>query len=204
MIILVLTYCSVLSLFDNKSRVDRLKSIDSRATGIVKKHADQARAVISPSTGLIKKTCLHVCVYMYCWKMVLELCGIFQFVEPRKMYCNNSISLNLPSDRTELSKRSVYFSGAKLYNELPVQIWQLDSFEKFRKSINTFFDWDRIHWIIVFLILGNIDLKVKKRSEMLLNFSMEILNKTFLFSSFSALKFYLNFGDWALLHLTVF
>ena len=47
---------------------------------------------------------------------------------------NNSISLNLPSIRTEFSKRSVYFSSAKLYNELPVQIRKLDFFEKFQKS----------------------------------------------------------------------
>ena len=54
---------------------------------------------------------------------------------------NNSVSLNIPSVRNEFSKGSVYFSGAKLYNELlHVQIQQLESFEKFRKTINTFFD----------------------------------------------------------------
>ena len=40
LIIPVLTYCSVLSIFDNKSRVNRLKSIDSPATRIVNRHAD--------------------------------------------------------------------------------------------------------------------------------------------------------------------
>ena len=68
---------------------------------------------------------------------------------------------------SEFSKRSVYFSGAKLYNELPVQIWQLDSFEKFRNSANTILDWDRRHWIIAFLILYNINLKPLRRGEML-------------------------------------
>ena len=55
LIIPVLTYCSVLSIFDNKSRADLLKSIDSRATRIVNKHADQAHAVTLPSIVLIKK-----------------------------------------------------------------------------------------------------------------------------------------------------
>ena len=68
---------------------------------------------------------------------------------------------------SEFSKRSVYFSGAKLYNELPVQIWQLDSFEKFRNSANTILDWDRRHWIIAFLILYNINLKALRRGKML-------------------------------------
>ena len=108
---------------------------------------------------------------------------------------NNSVSLNMPSVRIEFSKGSVYFSGAKLYIKLlHVQIQQLESFEKFRKTINTFFDWDRKHWIIAFLILRTIDLKVLSRSKMLLNFSTEISYKSFfrwfggfsLFSPFSA------------------
>ena len=47
--------------------------------------------------------------------------------------CTRKNLINLLSVRTEFLKRSVYFSGAKLYNELPVQIQQLYSFEKFRK-----------------------------------------------------------------------
>ena len=40
LIIPVLTYCSVLSSFGNKSRADRINSVDSRATRIVNRHAD--------------------------------------------------------------------------------------------------------------------------------------------------------------------
>ena len=39
---------------------------------------------------------------------------------------NNSASLNLLSVKNEFSKKSVYFSGAKLYNELPFQILVFD------------------------------------------------------------------------------
>ena len=61
LIIPVLTYCSVLSIFDNKSRGDRLKSIDSRATRTVNKHPDQAHAVTLLSIASIKKK--HACMY---------------------------------------------------------------------------------------------------------------------------------------------
>ena len=112
---------------------------------------------------------------MYWWKIEGEnFAEYFSLLKDQKHTRNNSVRLNLRSVKTEFLKRSVYFSGAKLYNELPVQIWQLDFFEKFRKSINTFFDWDRRHWIIAFLILHNINLEVLRRNEMLLNFSMEI------------------------------
>ena len=50
------------------------------------------------------------------------------------------ILLIFQSLKTEILKRFVYLSGAKLYNELPVQIRQLDFFEVFRKSVNTIFD----------------------------------------------------------------
>ena len=55
LIIPVLTYCSVLSSFGNKSRADRINSVDSRATRIVNRHADQAHAVTLPSIASIKK-----------------------------------------------------------------------------------------------------------------------------------------------------
>ena len=50
------------------------------------------------------------------------------------------ILLIFRSLKTEILKRFVYLSRAKLYNELPVQIRLLDSFEIFRKSINTIYD----------------------------------------------------------------
>ena len=97
----------------------------------------------------------------------------------KKSTRDNWISLNFSSVRTEFSKKSVYFSGDNPYDELPVQIHQLDSFAKFRNSINTFFDWDRRYWIIAFLIICSNDLKILRRREMFFNFSMDILHKSF-------------------------
>ena len=136
----VLTYCSVLSIVDNKSKADCLRSIDSRATRIVNRHPDQAHAVTLSSIVSIKKK--HACLFLHkCidGKLCENFAEYFSLLSHEKRTRNNSISLNLPSVRTQFSKRSVYFSVAKLYNDLPVQIRQLDSFEKFRNSINTFF-----------------------------------------------------------------
>ena len=100
-------------------------------------------------------------------KLCENFAEYFRLLSHKKWTRNNSTNLNLLFVTSEFSKRSVYFSGAKLYNELPVQIWQLDSFEKFRNSANTILDWDRRHWIIAFLILYNINLKALRRGKML-------------------------------------
>ena len=128
LIIPVLTYCNILSIFD------------SRATRIVDRHADQAHTVTLPFIALIKKK--NACMFVRKFidrKLCENFAEYFGLLSHEKRTRNNSISFNFPSVRNEFLKRSVYFSGAKLCNELPVWIHQLDSFEKFRNSINTFF-----------------------------------------------------------------
>ena len=180
MIIPVLIYCNVLSIFDNRLTADHLKSIDSCATRIVNKHADKAHTVTLPFISSIKKK--HACV-LVCkcvdGKFCENFAEFFSWLSHEKSTRDNWISLNFTSVRTEFLKKSVHFSGDNPYNELPVQIHQLESFEKFRNSINTFFDWDRRYWIIAFLILCSNDFKILRRREVLLNFSMDILHKSF-------------------------
>ena len=131
-IIPVLTHFSILSISNGKSRADGFKSIDSCATRIVSRHADQAHTITWPSIASIKKK--HTCLFVHkCidGKLCENLTEYFSLLSHEKCTRNNSISLNLSSVRTEFSKRSAYFSSAKLYNDLPVQIRQLDSFERF-------------------------------------------------------------------------
>ena len=60
----------------------------------------------------------------------LKLCEnfpeYFSLLSHEKRTRNNSGSLNLLSVKIEFSKKSVYFSGAKLYNELHLQILVFD------------------------------------------------------------------------------
>ena len=107
-IIPVLTYCSVLSIFDNKLRADRLRSIDSRVTRIVNRHVDQAHTVSLPSITLIKKkhACLFVCKYID-GKFSENFAEFSSLLSHEKRTRNNSISLNLQSIRTQFLKRSV-------------------------------------------------------------------------------------------------
>ena len=125
LIIPVLAYYTILSIFDNKSRAARLSSIDSRATRIANIQADQAHAVTLTPTASMKMK--HACMFA-------RKCIDGKLFEKFAEYFSLMSHKNLPSVETEFSKRSVYFSRAKLYNELPVQIRQLDSFEIFPVS----------------------------------------------------------------------
>ena len=61
-IIPVLTHFSILSITNDKSRADCFKSIDSRATRIVSRNADQAHTITWPSIASIKKK--HTCTFV--------------------------------------------------------------------------------------------------------------------------------------------
>ena len=86
LIIPVLIYCSVSSIFDKKSRADCRKSVDSCTTRIINRRADQVHAVTLQSIASIKKK--HVCMFVHkCIDGKLyELSTIFQFAEPRKTH----------------------------------------------------------------------------------------------------------------------
>ena len=93
LIIPVLTYCSILSIFEDKSRADHLKSIDSRATRIVNKHADQAHTVTLQSIALIKKK--HACMFVRkCidGKLCENFAEYFSLLSHEKGTKNNSVS----------------------------------------------------------------------------------------------------------------
>lgn len=59
-------------------------------------------------------------------KLCENIAEYLSLLSHEKRIRNNSASLNLLSVKNEFSKKSVYFSGAKLYNELPFQILVFD------------------------------------------------------------------------------
>ena len=91
LIILVFTYCSVLSIFDNKSRADHLKSIDSGATRIVNRHVAQVHSFSLPSIASIEKK--HACLFVresIDWKLCENFAEYFSLQSHEKRTRNNS------------------------------------------------------------------------------------------------------------------
>ena len=66
--------------------------------------------------------------------------GVIQIAQPIRQ--NRSVeapSIYLPIPRTELFKKSVYYYGANLWNDLPATIRLLNDTDSFKLEINTFF-----------------------------------------------------------------
>ena len=141
LILPVLTYCSLLFIYDNKSKSEKLASIDSRAIEIVNRNTDEPCAVVLPSITSIKKK--RACMFV---RKCLDntVCSNFEnyytVLEHDNFTKNKSNGLKLPRVRTEFGKRSVYFAGAKVYNELPISVRKSKTFSEFRNSVNLFFN----------------------------------------------------------------
>ena len=48
---------------------------------------------------------------------------------------NNSLKAELPKVRLEFARKSFYYMGAKLYNDLPKECRQEDNFSTFKRKI---------------------------------------------------------------------
>ena len=53
---------------------------------------------------------------------------------------NNEYLLKLPTIRTEYARKSFYFMGAKLYNDLPLELRKIESYRDFENSITEHFN----------------------------------------------------------------
>ena len=72
------------------------------------------------------------------WRNVRN--GVIQIAQPiRQNRSAGAPSIYLPIPRTELFKKSVYYYGANLWNDLPANIRQLNDIDSFKLEINKFF-----------------------------------------------------------------
>ncbi len=53
---------------------------------------------------------------------------------------NNKHLLKLPAIRTEYARKSFYFMGAKLYNELPLEIRKAENYRDYERQITEHFN----------------------------------------------------------------
>ena len=52
---------------------------------------------------------------------------------------NNTKMLQLPVIKTEYARKSFYFTGASIYNKLPIELREIENIDKFKDSLNTIF-----------------------------------------------------------------
>ena len=72
-----------------------------------------------------------------------DICEHFQnyftLIEHKKETRNNKCTLRLPSIKKEYARKSFLYMGAKVYNELPLDIRQTETFKEFVEKLKMHF-----------------------------------------------------------------
>ena len=139
MVLPAFTYCGILQLKYTNTQLSRLSSLHSRALKIVfrdgrpnKKltsvvNANKTRACKLVRKCLDKETCE-------------QLQNHFTLQEHERQTRNNTYTLKLPRIKTEYARKSFLFMGAKVYNELPLELRKIENYEEFEKQLKDYFN----------------------------------------------------------------
>ena len=132
----LLTYCGIINLKHTKSQLDKFISIDKRARAIVNDNAIKIPSSIEKQ--IYKRACILVrksLSYVLCDNFE----NYFTINKHAKETRNHLLLLNLPKVKLKFSRKSFYFYGAKLYNELPNAIRSEKSFSSFITKLGDHF-----------------------------------------------------------------
>ena len=137
MIVPIMTYCGSIQLSTSRTQQTSLAKIDRRASTLI--YGKTSSKLVKSTYGKIKKQaciivrkCLNedVCSPMKCY---------FQINDNNRVTRNNKLSIRLPKIRLEVGRKTFYYSGAKLYNTLPLEIRKIISLDAFKKQLSTYF-----------------------------------------------------------------
>ena len=128
MITPLIMFNSTIKLNFSNTQLNRLSSLDNRATQISK--------IAIPSTRdlIVRNACkmVYKCIQK---ESCYNLHNYFQILSHEKFTRNNAYIVQLPKVKLETAKSGFYFMGAKLYNSLPLDIRKSNSFYEFNTKI---------------------------------------------------------------------
>ena len=128
---LLTSSCTLKSPYNNKQKL-KYNSLDRRAQKIIKLNVLSIENLANCERVLLVKSCL-------CKELNEEFNNYFKLFEHKYNSRNNSKSLKLPPVKLKLAKQGFYFFGGVLYNSLPIEIRDTDSYEKFKELVKTHF-----------------------------------------------------------------
>ena len=135
MILPTFTYCGILQVKLTNTQISRLSSFHSRSPKIVYggKTADK-KGLMSVINANKLRDCKLVRKYLD-----KDICGHFQnyfsLIEHDKETRNNNCTLRLPNIKKEYARKSFLYMGAKMYNELPLDVRQTKAYKEFVEKI---------------------------------------------------------------------
>ena len=138
MIVPTITYCSPLQANLTSTRKKCLQSFVNLASKIIAHNSNISAKL--PSLESI--TNRHLCYFVRKFpdnETCEQFENYYELLQHRLGTRLNNALLRLPKVRTEYGKRSVLFTGAKVYNELPIETRKINDFMKFKLSVKRFY-----------------------------------------------------------------
>ena len=136
MIVPVVTYCGILNLKLTTGQSRKLAALHERAIRIIGTNSKEC-SVLSPEKSNIKRACVLV-------HNILnnDICDALQSHitthEPIKTTRNNKCLATLPRIKTEYGRKGFYYKGAKLYNDLPINVRTAENKKDFNEKLDLF------------------------------------------------------------------
>ena len=129
-IIPALLYTYIVQLNLTQTQLKKLKSIEARASSILKSKTCDLKHEIDKRAILLVRKCLNgnVCTNFQ---------GCFMINEHNVRTRNRNILLQIPKVKLEIAKNGFFFMGARLYNSLPKDI--RESADDFENKVNSYF-----------------------------------------------------------------
>ena len=138
MILPTFTYCGVLQFKLTSTQVKRLSSFHDRCLKIINGNSKNLIAVQSVANAkriraftLVRK-CLDndTCENFQ---------GYFKLQQHKIQTSNSECLIRLPCIKTEYARKSFHFMGAKLYNELPIDLKKTKLFKQYEELLKKYF-----------------------------------------------------------------
>ena len=136
MIVPVVTYCGILNLKLTTGQSRKLAALHERAIRIIVTNSKEC-SVLSPEKSKIKRACVLV-------HNILnnDICDALQSHitthEHIKTTRNNKCLATLPRIKTEYGRKGFYYMGAKLYNDLPINVRTAENKKDFNEKLELF------------------------------------------------------------------
>ena len=138
MIMPVFTYCGVLQMKLSETKMKQLKAFHDRCLKIVYDGEKSNEGLPSVMNANKIRACKLVrkCIDK-------DICDIFKdyfaIQDHGKETRNATNSLKMPKIRTEYARKSFYYTGAKIYNELPLKIRKITNATAYENSLKDHF-----------------------------------------------------------------
>lgn len=132
MILPVFTYCSIVHSDLTNGQIDKLQSLTNRARRIVGDHEVKIPYIYSE---MLKQSCMFVRKCLD-GNVCANFENYFEKVNHQVNTRSSNTSVKLPKVKPSTAKKSFYYFGAKLYNELPSHIKREENIQGFKSLLN--------------------------------------------------------------------